>query len=53
MSADASGRFRKPNWIGVKIKFTTRLTANGKVTCHGKFRRSACTKMNPNNIVLA
>src|SRR5207244_300514 len=43
----ASGRFRSPNWIGVKIRFATRLMANGNATCHGTFRRNAWTNTKP------
>ncbi len=30
MSAAASGRSRSASWIGVRIRFTTSLIANGK-----------------------
>jgi hypothetical protein len=44
MSTAASGRFRMPNWIGVKIRFATRLMAMGRATSSGSRPRPACTK---------
>ena len=47
LSTEASGRFRRPNWIGVKIRLATRLMANGRATHHGTFPRNACTNTKP------
>jgi len=47
ISTVASGRFRIPNWIGVKIRFDTRLMAKGNATSQGTVRRIACRNTNP------
>jgi hypothetical protein len=35
ISREASGRFRRPNWMGVNTRFATRLMAKGTATSHG------------------
>ena len=40
-------RFRRPNWIGVKITLATRLMANGTATHQGALPRNACTNTKP------
>jgi hypothetical protein len=47
MSAAASGKFRIPNWIGVMIRFATRLMANGNAPSHGTFFLIAWTNTKP------
>ena len=48
MSTAASGRFRSPNWIGVKARFAARLIPNGTATIHGIRLRPTCTNTNRN-----
>src|SRR3954454_16176318 len=52
ISAAARGRFRIPNWIGVKIRLATRFMAKGKATSEPTLLRSVCTNTKPKLIRL-
>src|SRR5581483_10132606 len=48
ISSDASVRFRRPNSIGVKSRFVTRLIAKGTAMSQGSWPRQTWMKTKPN-----